>query len=406
MSAKHTVEEVQTMAAALTNSPVPREWKLKAGKMLTAYAERIKADESSLPVGVCVSNGYGGKIAYLDEQLPLNTLLFTHPPAQAAQVDNEKLEAQARVAIALREPNSSQAGQVASELGAAHRTAEPVAKVDALPDPLGCNDCTHPDCGRYNGPRSVECRAMLNNACARPAGHQPYRAPATEPAAQGEAVSINITDIQVFELAQALHSNRSENTALNYLADKAHAYLLQLLATRQSLTAKTLSVPDAKAMACRFMGWRLPDDFAPDCGISFDGRKDDEWNKNKTWPVGTNLLTVDQAEQMFRYVLDALADDKPNAVPVERVAEPDDFSQFRAAVADWDDDCDTEVPHHVLMRLVEVGFLAVDRFILTKKGQEALAAAPSPGESSRADECTCSDISFGRICSKHNRWNV
>ncbi len=38
----------------------------------------------------------------------------------------------------------------------------------AIPDPLGMRQCTHPDCGRYDGPRSVECRAMADNACARP----------------------------------------------------------------------------------------------------------------------------------------------------------------------------------------------------------------------------------------------
>ena len=37
-----------------------------------------------------------------------------------------------------------------------------------LPDPLGLLSCTHPDCGRYEGPRSHECRAMADNACARP----------------------------------------------------------------------------------------------------------------------------------------------------------------------------------------------------------------------------------------------
>lgn len=54
----------------------------------------------------------------------------------------------------------------------------------------------------------------------------------------------------------------------------------------------------------RFLWWRLPHDFSPDCGINFDGRKDDEWNKDKTWPVGTNLLTADQARAMFEHVLE------------------------------------------------------------------------------------------------------
>lgn len=67
--------------------------------------------------------------------------------------------------------------------------------------------------------------------------------------------------------------------------------------------AAPATTPDVKAMANRLMGWPLPKDFYPDGGISFDGRKDDEWNKNKTWPIGTNLLTFDQAVAMFEYVL-------------------------------------------------------------------------------------------------------
>jgi hypothetical protein len=57
-----------------------------------------------------------------------------------------------------------------------------------------------------------------------------------------------------------------------------------------------------KQIVNRFLKWKLPADFGPDCGISFDGRKDDELNKNKTWPVGTNLLTYDQAEAMLREI--------------------------------------------------------------------------------------------------------
>lgn len=42
------------------------------------------------------------------------------------------------------------------------------AEPSALPDPLGCNACAHTECGRFDGPRQVECRAMADNACARP----------------------------------------------------------------------------------------------------------------------------------------------------------------------------------------------------------------------------------------------
>lgn len=58
-------------------------------------------------------------------------------------------------------------------------------------------------------------------------------------------------------------------------------------------------------MVARFLQWSLPKGFCPDCGISFDGRKDDEWNKNKTWPTGTNLLDAGQAREMLEFVMQA-----------------------------------------------------------------------------------------------------
>lgn len=64
-------------------------------------------------------------------------------------------------------------------------------------------------------------------------------------------------------------------------------------------------------MVSRFLGWRLPDSFSPDCGISFDGRKDDEWNKNKTWPIGTNLFNADEARAMLEHVLGDAAPAQP-----------------------------------------------------------------------------------------------
>ena len=47
-------------------------------------------------------------------------------------------------------------------------------------------------------------------------------------------------------------------------------------------------------MVNRFLGWKLPSDFSPDGGISFD--------KNYN-PTGTNLLNATQAKAMFEYVI-------------------------------------------------------------------------------------------------------
>lgn len=53
---------------------------------------------------------------------------------------------------------------IARDYKALSASAEP----SALPDPLDCNECTHAECGKFDGPRQLECRAMADNACARP----------------------------------------------------------------------------------------------------------------------------------------------------------------------------------------------------------------------------------------------
>lgn len=50
-------------------------------------------------------------------------------------------------------------------------------------------------------------------------------------------------------------------------------------------------------MLDRFLCWKLPEDFAPDCGISFD------CSNHKYEPVGTNLFTATQAKAMFLHCL-------------------------------------------------------------------------------------------------------
>lgn len=62
-----------------------------------------------------------------------------------------------------------------------------------------------------------------------------------------------------------------------------------------------------KHMADRFLLWRLPEDFAPDGGISFKR----EFNEHtahpmKNEPTGTNLLTAAQAQAMVRFMAEQL----------------------------------------------------------------------------------------------------
>ena len=62
-----------------------------------------------------------------------------------------------------------------------------------------------------------------------------------------------------------------------------------------------------KHMVDRFLAWRLPDDFHPDNGISFEpiGNAGTP-HEYKREPVGTNLLTATQAEAMVRHIIEGL----------------------------------------------------------------------------------------------------
>ena len=65
-------------------------------------------------------------------------------------------------------------------------------------------------------------------------------------------------------------------------------------------------------MAQRFLGWKLPQDFHPDAGISFEPEFNKEWNAKqgkppqRHEPVGTNLFSADQARAMVHYLVNGL----------------------------------------------------------------------------------------------------
>ncbi len=59
-----------------------------------------------------------------------------------------------------------------------------------------------------------------------------------------------------------------------------------------------------KEAVSRFLRWRLPENFAPDGGISFKAA----FNENTPWPMrheptGTIRLNATQAEAMIRHIL-------------------------------------------------------------------------------------------------------
>lgn len=67
-----------------------------------------------------------------------------------------------------------------------------------------------------------------------------------------------------------------------------------------------------KHMVSRFLGWRLPEHFQPDAGISFKPEYNVEYNATRGkpparhQPTGTNLFDASQAEAMVRYLVEGL----------------------------------------------------------------------------------------------------
>ena len=83
-------------------------------------------------------------------------------------------------------------------------------------------------------------------------------------------------------------------------------------AVRERLASLSKPAPmsdeQIKYMVDRFLGWRLPENFNPDGGISFKPTFNEgfSFGPMKNEPTGTNLFDVTQAEAMIRYLVDGL----------------------------------------------------------------------------------------------------
>lgn len=67
-----------------------------------------------------------------------------------------------------------------------------------------------------------------------------------------------------------------------------------------------------KHLVNRFLGWRLPENFQPDAGISFKPEYNIEYNAARGKPParyepsGTNVFDATQAEVMVRYMIEGM----------------------------------------------------------------------------------------------------
>lgn len=78
------------------------------------------------------------------------------------------------------------------------------------------------------------------------------------------------------------------------------------IASEHFFTAADGVSPSVGKMVDRFLGWKLPKDFHPDCGISFKSESDyehPEFGKTKYEPTGTNLFHAGQAKELFEHAI-------------------------------------------------------------------------------------------------------
>lgn len=104
--------------------------------------------------------------------------------------------------------------------------------------------------------------------------------------------------------AAALKELREWQETARAMGDDKFAVALDLLLGWYEEGARAMPPgPDqVKAMVDRFLSWRLPDTFNPDCHIRFDKSPDARGNPI-TWPVGTNLFCADEAKAMVEHML-------------------------------------------------------------------------------------------------------
>jgi len=77
----------------------------------------------------------------------------------------------------------------------------------------------------------------------------------------------------------------------------------------QATPQPRVSEDEIKRIVDRFLQWKLPENFNPDGGISFERMGNAHYPHwaYKREPVGTNLFDATQAEEMIRYLLEELA---------------------------------------------------------------------------------------------------
>jgi hypothetical protein len=133
--------------------------------------------------------------------------------------------------------------------------------------------------------------------------------------------SPEITDAAVEDAALAIYLC-ADGSSGRTLARAALAAALPHLAAGRA-TAAPSDAAQIKHMVERFLRWKLPENYRPDGGISFER----DYNQDTPWPAkhepsGTNLFNYGQATEMVRFMVEGLPPAALAAGRAEAVAAP------------------------------------------------------------------------------------
>lgn len=146
---------------------------------------------------------------------------------------------------------------------------------------------------------------------------------------------------------------------------------------------KKMTDTQIKYMVERFLQWKLPENFNPDGGISFERTGNahrPEWSYKRE-PTGTNLFDATQAEQMIRYLVDGMP--KTFVAPLPEGGEETRLLAIRDALVNNNP---TEAYHQLYM-LADHGRNSLTPFDEWEKAASSENAAPLPSQEAAPSDC-------------------
>lgn len=152
----------------------------------------------------------------------------------------------------------------------------------------------------------------------------------------------------VFTAAESLSTAMVKAEELGVDFDPIDDQWVRLTAAIQGVYAarKKMTDEQIKHLVNRFLGWRLPEYFRPDNGISFKQviyQGMSEENQAAQWPTGTNLFDASQADAMVRYMLDGMPNGAPAVEPSDAGAIGEALGLFASVIKSgeaWSPDCE------------------------------------------------------------------